>query len=847
MFIDRILSRFNIQTKVLMFILPFVISISAVGFTGLWASGLLQGRIEISNSVLQSLSGFRDVSASMNLFLAQTTEQGREEVKGRLGEQRSVLDAMLKQLAEDAGGRTELEQASALIDKVDTHIDDLWSLHETETGLIKTIQRGLSVVVNSQVNISEALKKVQRTVSDDDAAAKRTLREAEHIRGTGAFLVETASAFGKAATLDEKFAVVAAALPEMKKKLRVLAMSLPEASKSAAKTLEKLMGELDTMVAADDRSDAALSDLAGKVRNFTQLNAYLGLAAQQKMNDATIRFGQLDEPLEKATDVLNDGRQLMTSGYSIQIMMSRFLLAPTEENQTRLEQEFKSMRKDMAKLKEKAGGLPFYIDLEKKLTPAIDTTEAASVDLVKISQERRASFDKAADDLNIIWRQLTAFAELQKQSASEDRRDANSISVGATGLGILISIFAGIGLVLTFKGPIGQITAAMRRLADGVLDTRITGENRVDEIGEMARALSVFKQNALSKMEIERHSEAQRAQAEEERRRNDLEKQQVDEQIEFAVTALAAGLGRLAKGDISETIDTPFRGRLEQLRTDFNQSLERLQATMAQVRNNTQLIQRNAAEMSAAADHLAKRTEQQASTLEETAAAVDEITVTVKSSADQAREADQIVTDTKQRADTSSVVVSNAIAAMERIEDASAHIVQIIDVIDEIAFQTNLLALNAGIEAARAGDAGKGFAVVAQEVRELAQRSAGAAQEIKDLILKSSDEVSSGAKLVQQTGVVLAEISASIITVSQRVAGIATASRDQANALAEVNSSVNEMDQMTQHNAAMVEETNAATRQLADEANDLMHIISQFRLPDSVGHGIAAGHEVRAA
>ncbi|WP_454859202.1 methyl-accepting chemotaxis protein [Rhizobium binxianense] len=847
MFIDRILSRFNIQTKVLMFILPFVISISAVGFTGLWASGLLQERIEISNSVLQSLSGFRDVSASMNQFLAQTTEQGRDEVKGRLGEQRSVLDAMLKQLAEDAGGRTELEQASALIHRVDTHIDDLWSLHETETGLIKTIQRGLSVVVKSQVNISEALKKVQRTVSDDDAAAKRTLREAEHIRGMGAFLVETASAFGKATTLDERFAVVAAALPEMKKKLRVLAMSLPEASKSAAKTLEKLMGEFETIVAANDRSDAALSDLAGKVRNFTQLNGYLGLAAQQKMNDATIRFGQLDEPLEKATDVLNDGRQLITSGYSIQIMMSRFLLAPTEENRTRLEQEFKSMRKDMAKLKEKAGDLPFYIDLEKKLTPAIDTTEAASVDLVRISQERRASFDKAADDLNIIWRQLTVFAELQKQSASEDRRDANSISVGATALGILISIFAGIGLVLTFKGPIGQITAAMRRLADGVLDTRITGDNRVDEIGEMARALSVFKQNAFSKMEIERQSEAQRAQAEEERRRNDLEKQQVDEQIEFAVTALAAGLGRLAKGDISETIDTPFRGRLEQLRTDFNQSLERLQATMAQVRNNTQLIQRNAAEMSAAADHLAKRTEQQASTLEETAAAVDEITVTVKSSAEQAREADQIVTDTKQRADTSSVVVSNAIAAMERIEDASAHIVQIIDVIDEIAFQTNLLALNAGIEAARAGDAGKGFAVVAQEVRELAQRSAGAAQEIKDLILKSSDEVSSGAKLVQQTGVVLAEISASIITVSQRVAGIATASRDQANALAEVNSSVNEMDQMTQHNAAMVEETNAATRQLADEASDLMLIISQFRLPDSVGYGIAAGHEVRAA
>jgi methyl-accepting chemotaxis protein len=167
---------------------------------------------------------------------------------------------------------------------------------------------------------------------------------------------------------------------------------------------------------------------------------------------------------------------------------------------------------------------------------------------------------------------------------------------------------------------------------------------------------------------------------------------------------------------------------------------------------------------------------------------------------------------------------------MGRIEDASGKIVQIIDVIDEIAFQTNLLALNAGIEAARAGDAGKGFAVVAQEVRELAQRSAEAAKEIKGLINKSSEEVSSGSRLVQQTGVVLSEISVKIVTVSERVEMIAMASRDQSNALGEVNSAVNQMDQMTQRNAAMVEETNAATRQLAEEADILMSLVEQFKL-----------------
>jgi methyl-accepting chemotaxis protein len=211
-------------------------------------------------------------------------------------------------------------------------------------------------------------------------------------------------------------------------------------------------------------------------------------------------------------------------------------------------------------------------------------------------------------------------------------------------------------------------------------------------------------------------------------------------------------------------------------------------------------------------------------------------------SAEQAHQANSIVAETKGAADTSSNVVASAIDAMGRIETASGQIVQIIDVIDEIAFQTNLLALNAGIEAARAGEAGRGFAVVAQEVRELAQRSAGAAQQIKGLITTSSTEVASGAELVQRTGVVLAEISTKIITVSERVDAIAVASRDQSTALGEVNSAVNGMDQMTQRNAAMVEETNAATRQLADEADSLMALINQFNLGNEQGMTRTAAH-----
>ena len=842
--IDRILSRFRIQTKVLIFILPFVVSITAVGVTGLYASGMLQGRMEISNSVLRSLSGFRDVSAAMNSFLEHASAEKRDDLENRLKIQGETLSATLAQLDADAEGRADLESAAKSTQGIVARIDELWTLHESEAALDARISDNLNIITASQMKLVEVATQIQKSMRNDENAAKSLLREADRINTSAKFFTDTSNAFMKAKTPDEKFDIVKTNIAELKKRLRILTPALPEGNKAVAKSIGAAIKELTALVEANDKSHDGMQKMASKLSSFRQTSVYLGVAAALKMKNATQKFSELDVPLVKAEGVLLDSRKVVTSGYSIQIELARFLAEPTEINRKRLFGEFEIVRKDMVTLAGSAKDLPFYAPLHETLLPAIDAMDKDSVALVKASEERHQKFAAAAAEIDVIWKQLTSFAELQKQSAGQERDSANGISIGATVLGIVIAIFAGIGLVMTFKGPIGQITSAMRKLAEGMIDTTISGENRTDEIGEMARALGVFKQNAVAKIEIEQQSEAERIAAEEERRRNDAEKLDIDRQIDFAVNTLAAGLGRLSRGDISQTIETPFFGKLETLRNDFNGSLVRLQDTLSQIRNNAKMIQHNSNELSDSADELSKRTEQQASSLEETAAAVEQITVTVKSSAERAEEANRIVTDTKQSADASSLVVGNAIQAMSRIEDASAKIVQIIDVIDEIAFQTNLLALNAGIEAARAGEAGKGFAVVAQEVRELAQRSASAAKEIKDLIDKSTREVNSGSRLVQETGQVLSDISAKILTVSERVEMIAMASRDQSNGLGEVNSAVNSMDHMTQKNAAMVEETNAATRQLAQEADTLMMLVDQFKLAPDAGQEPASERRV---
>jgi methyl-accepting chemotaxis protein len=378
--------------------------------------------------------------------------------------------------------------------------------------------------------------------------------------------------------------------------------------------------------------------------------------------------------------------------------------------------------------------------------------------------------------------------------------------------------------------PIVGMTDAMSALAAGNHDIAVPALDRGDEVGQMAKAVAVFKDAAIEKLRLSRETEDMRVEGERERQTNDSRKAHEAAEIEFAMNALADGLSRLADGDVATRLEKPFASHLDRLRVDFNQALEKLQDALQSVGRNASAINAGAVEIRSATDDLAKRTERQAASVEQTAAAVEEVTTTVKDSAKRAEDVGQRVERARRGAEKSGEVVRRAVAAMEGISKSSSEIINIISVIDDIAFQTNLLALNAGVEAARAGEAGKGFAVVAQEVRELAQRSANAAKEIKTLITTSSNQVDAGVSLVGETGEALQAIVVEVEEINENIKAIVISSREQATGLQEINTAVGAMDHNTQQNAAMVEEQTAASHALAREASELDALLRQFKL-----------------
>ncbi len=480
----------------------------------------------------------------------------------------------------------------------------------------------------------------------------------------------------------------------------------------------------------------------------------------------------------------------------------------------------------------KAASEGFFASVvEPQLKARQAAKDPAAIDAaVKAAGERSPELQR----FRTLAAQLKANIHSLTTAKVQEQEQAHAVVLWTLVIGGAVAGVIAVGLIWLLSRaivtPIVGMTQAMTALAAGNNTIAVPALDRTDEVGEMAKAVAVFKDAAIEKVRLSQQTEQLRLTSEEERQANDARKAREAAEIEFAMNSLAEGLSKLAEGDVANRLERPFAEHLDRVRGDFNMAVAKLQAALQSVGRNASAINAGAAEIQSATDDLAKRTERQAASVEQTAAAVEEVTTTVKDAAKRAEDVGQRVERARLGAEKSGEVVRRAVAAMEGISKSSNEIINIISVIDDIAFQTNLLALNAGVEAARAGEAGKGFAVVAQEVRELAQRSANAAREIKTLLTTSSQQVDAGVALVGETGEALEAIVVEVQQINDNIKAIVTSAREQSIGLQEINTAITAMDHNTQQNAAMVEEQTAASHTLAREAGELDELLRQFKL-----------------
>ncbi|MBD9372217.1 methyl-accepting chemotaxis protein [Rhizobium sp. ARZ01] len=830
-FIDRLLQRRRIVTKVLLFVVPLVVLIAGIGLVGFFTARTLNGHMTVTRETINSLSDFQKLRTALQDFVDHPTEESRSALAERIDDQEAgirTLDGLLP----DPGEKAKIASVVELAGKMRAQADLLWSIRTEQEAITAALEAALGDMT-AQGEFAQKQIAVIRSESDGkEKFAKTLLFDAAAYQSLAVRLGKFRKPVALAMKPEDKIKAAGSYLPQLVRQVgESEKIASPKAREQFA-LLKKEIKEIQRILTSSDDPETKKLAFTPILSKLAKFDADFLKAAQENSDTAAQRFVGMDSEITLLKTLISLMGETFKWVETTRLHISELHRKLDHESRDLVLADTAGVAARAVQLSDLGGKNATLRDLADKLAPPLESIDKGSEDLIAIGDRWRQARTDARALVSDASQTLETFVSSAQEAGKKDSQRSANVSIIAMVAGTLLAIVGGLMLVETLRGPLKRVTEVMSRLASGELDVPIDGRNRGDEIGDMVRSVAVFRDAALENVRLEQEAEAQRAQTAEEQARRAAEQARIEAEQMEALSALADVLGKLAAGDLEESMTEALAAEYVAMARTYNNAVEALRATLSDVRATTVEISGGAGNLASSADDLARRTEQQAAALEESTRALRQLTDIVRSTAESAQRTAVSVDETHTYAIRSGEVVAKAVDAMAEINRSSEKISTIIGVIDEIAFQTNLLALNAGVEAARAGEAGRGFAVVAQEVRELAQRCAGAAREIKGLISDSSAQVRNGVSLVEETGKALKVINEHISSIHQLVGNIEQAAAAQYEGLSEVNQAVHQVELITQQNAAMVEENTAEIHGLRSRVEVLNRKIDHFKTRD---------------
>lgn len=830
-FIDRLLQSRRIVTKVLLFVVPLVLLIAGVGLAGYYTSTTLNGHMTVTRATIENIGDFERLQTSLQDFSTTPNDKTLAAVKADIDTQEAGVGALGGLLVSDAD-RGRIAPVVALAPAMRAHVDALWAVKGKREQNSRELDLGMSKIRALGTGVQNQVGALRKQSEGKEKFAKSMLLEAYAYSAISGRISSLRDAMRRTDSDDGAINTAKLYLDALQTEFETIKNIVPEKADKAFLPAREAAGNLGKALGSDsplaDKAQAARVGTSG----FMRIQGELDALATKKAVSAAERFVGLEGEVAALRDLLTQSTDSLRRIDELQLRVERLRSTMAEDARLAVVADISGLRKASSRLSELGKDNDAMRDFAGKVDALLTSLDKSSTRLIGIAGELQQQKTAAAATLSGGMAGLKAFVAQAQEIGKQDSERSAHLSVIAMVFGTVLAIAGGLMLVETLRGPLRRVTEVMKRLADGDLDVSIEGRERGDEIGDMVRSVTVFRDAAVENVRLEQEAASARELSTDESERRNAERARVAAEQRRALTALSDVLGKLAEGNLEESMAEDLAEDFVEMARTYNQAVETLRTTLADVRSTADEIEGGTGNLASSADDLARRTEQQAAALEQSSRALRQLGEIVGSTAESAKRTSTSVNETEQFAMRSGEVVSRAVGAMGEIRNSSDRISTIIGVIDEIAFQTNLLALNAGVEAARAGEAGRGFAVVAQEVRELAQRCAAAAREIKGLISESSKQVRNGVNLVEETGEALTAIIAHVGEVRQLVSNISAATGEQATGINEVTRAVQEVELITQRNAAMVEENNAEIHGLRRRVETLSDKIDHFKTRD---------------